>query len=98
MTHQGAEIPEALPIPKGMKICLPPRQKNQVKTQMRIVSIPRNCVVSVRLTTLKEKQVNKQPIPRAEAKEMVIALNKIIESSFHGHGKTRVCSLGDVML
>ncbi|KAB5587470.1 hypothetical protein CTheo_9092 [Ceratobasidium theobromae] len=44
------------------------------------------------------KYINKQPIPRDEAKELVTALNKIIQTSFHGHGRTRTCSLGDVML
>ncbi|KAB5587763.1 hypothetical protein CTheo_8794 [Ceratobasidium theobromae] len=45
-----------------------------------------------------KKRVNTQPIPIEEAKKMIVELDRVILTSFHGHGKTQVCSLGHVML
>ncbi|QRW10291.1 DDE superfamily endonuclease [Ceratobasidium sp. AG-Ba] len=39
-----------------------------------------------------------RPIPRDEAKAMSDKLNAFIKSSFHGHGRARVSSLGEVVL
>ncbi|QRV83075.1 DDE superfamily endonuclease [Ceratobasidium sp. AG-Ba] len=44
------------------------------------------------------EKTNRKPIPHDEAKVMVSELNKIIESSFHGHGARRISTLGDVVL
>jgi hypothetical protein len=41
---------------------------------------------------------NWKPIPRAEAVAMVKELQRMMDSSIHGHGRTRVSSFGDVVL
>ncbi|CAE6422833.1 unnamed protein product [Rhizoctonia solani] len=43
-------------------------------------------------------QPNRKPIPHEEAKMLVDKLNNIIESSFHGRGKKRTSTFGDVGL
>ncbi|CAE6511016.1 unnamed protein product [Rhizoctonia solani] len=44
------------------------------------------------------KSINRKQISCDEAKKMVTALNEIIDSSLQGIGKTRVSTLGDVVL
>ncbi|CUA68743.1 hypothetical protein RSOLAG22IIIB_13833 [Rhizoctonia solani] len=41
---------------------------------------------------------NRKPISQDKAKRMADSLNQIIQSSFHGHGRRRICTLGDVVL
>ncbi|KEP45155.1 DDE family endonuclease [Rhizoctonia solani 123E] len=42
--------------------------------------------------------INRRQIPQAKAKELLTELSKIIKESFHGYGRHRICTLGDVVL
>ncbi|CCO37871.1 hypothetical protein BN14_12031 [Rhizoctonia solani AG-1 IB] len=44
------------------------------------------------------KKNNRTRISKESARTMVCELNQIIQSSFHGHGRRRICTLGDVVL